>query len=130
MKKIILLLVWVVIGCCLIGNSYAKTYVLKDIETDEVYMISDRNNIVNNTSGAEIVVLEKDLEYYGIEESYTDYKLKDKKLILDISKISAKEAKKEEYAIEKEEKKDIKDSIIDKLKKLGFDQSESEYLTR
>ncbi len=130
MKKIILLLVWAVIGSCLISDSYAKTYVLKDIKTDEVYMISDMNNIVNNTSGAEIVVLDKDLEYYGIEESYTDYKLKGKKFILNSKKISDKEAKKEKKAVEEAEKKDINVSIIDKLNKLGFTDAESEYLVR
>ena len=130
MKKIILLLVGIVIGSCLVSNSYAKTYVLKDIKTDEVYMISDRNNIINNTSGAEIVVLEKDLEYYGIDESYTDYKLKNNKLILNSKKINEKEAKIKDNKDKKDKDDLLIISIIDKLKVLGFTDDESAYLVR
>ena len=131
MKKVILVFLFsaVIVSCAQIV-SQAKTYVLKDKVSNEVFAISDSNNIVNNTLEAEIVVLEKDLEYYNLEEAHTDYLLKNKKFVLNTYKISEKEDKKNQDKEKKIKDSSFKISITEKLKVLGFTDYECEYLVR
>ena len=127
MKKIIFCLVF---GLLFVSGVEAKTYVLKDKDTDEVYIVSDKNNIINNTSVAEIVVLGKDIDHYDLTEPYEDYKLKNKKFILNTQKITDRENKKAEDKIKEEKLKNAEPTTRAKLIELGFTEDGCDLLLR
>lgn len=108
----------------------AETYVLVETATNQVKMISHKDDIVNNTEGYEVKVLDKDLSHYGLDDSYENYKLIDKKFIVNVDKITAEEEKKKADKQKEEKNKTLKADVINKLIDLGFKQDEAEYLTR
>lgn len=108
----------------------ADVYVLKDKNTNECVLISDNDNIVNNSADNEVVVLPHTVEFYNLTEDYSLYLLKNKKFSLNTDKVTEKENKKEADKQKKIKDDGLAETAKIKLIGLGFTEDEADYLTR
>ncbi len=105
MKKTFLIIIILLVSVKCYGNVYVWT----DKLNNEVIFIDEVDSVVISSadvSNIEKTILPKDIEFYGLEEAYTDYKLINGKFILNTKKISDRENEKITEK-EKEDKKQV-----------------------
>ena len=125
MKKFILILFGII---CITSISYADVYVIFDIDTTEVYSISQNNDTVI-PDGMEIVLLKGSIKGLGLKKNPVLYKYIDGDFILNNEKINtlyqaeidAKKVKEDMALINKKVKEMAFDALVEegiKFKKL------------
>ena len=127
MKKIILAVCLVFIT----SLAYADFYVYYDKDTDEVLFISDQEKKVkiSEEDSAKIVSekLPGSIKDYELTESYTDYKFKGKKFIINTTKIS--DRVNEEIANQESLAQKLVDQESAKGKLMALGLTEAEFLS-
>lgn len=129
-ERVELLAFFTVLFLLFVAIAQADIYVLKDKTTNEVIMVSEKNNYILNDDTLEVVTLPKDLLFYGLEEDYTLYLLKNKKFSLNTIKITEIEDKKTAEKAKKDKFDAAKVTAKEKLLGLGFTKDEVDYILR
>lgn len=89
-KKLFLLLIFMTVFAY---QAHAVVYVWTDKATDEVIFLDEKDSVIissGDQSKIKKTMLQKDIEFYGLTEAYTDYKFVNGKFILNTKKISDK----------------------------------------
>ena len=99
---------------------FSDVYVYTQKDTDEVLFITEKPNVVINEAEKDNIVetvLPKDIAFYDLTEAYSDYKLTNKKFVLNTKKISDREnailAAKEAEAKKASDFESAKQKLID-----------------
>lgn len=104
-----------------INLCFADVYVIYKKDTGEVYTASEKNDTVISED-CKIEILPGNFKDYTLEYPITDYKIKNKKFIANIDKIS-----KQELAREEKIKKDAEEVLIqERIRKIAIDQLKAE----
>lgn len=115
------ILILMLVGFFVIGNVYSKSYLLVDKATNEVKSLSNEDD-AQLEKGWEKIILPQDFADIELTAPASDYKYKNKKLILNIKKISDREIDRE-IKREKAEKKNKEDKLInERIRKIALQQ--------
>ncbi len=121
----------VVIMVLFSASVYADVFVYYDKETKEVLFIEESDTVIisdEDKGKIEKVVLPKDKEFYNLTEDYSDYKLSERKFILNTKKISDKEKNKDKDKAKRDKKNADFKSAKSKLIQLGLTEPEIDSL--
>jgi len=99
MKKLFL---FITVFISFFATANADVYVVHNAETDEVLSVSPKDDAVL-PEGFEKTILIGGLENYPMEYQAKDYKLKNRKFIVNVKKISDREKRKEDSKNEENE---------------------------
>lgn len=113
-------------------QSYADVFVYSEKSTKNVIFITESAGLVvisdTDVDKIEETILPHDIEFYNLTEDYNDYKLKNKKFVLNTQKISDKDAEKVQHEADKLAKDNDFASAKTKLIGLGLSPEEVESL--
>lgn len=112
MKKEIL---FIIFYFCICSIAFADVVVYSDKNTKEVLFIVEGDTVVlseEDEPNIDITILPNDIEFYALTEQYSDYKLSNKKFILNTQKISDRENE----IIDEKDKKIKKDTDFESAK--------------
>ena len=118
-KKLLIVLISTVFLVC---QAHASVWVWTNT-SNEVLFIDEKDSVVispSDQANIEKTILPKDIEFYGLTEAYTDYKLINNKFILNTAKISDRENRKNQEAVDAQAKRDAFVSAKAKLKSITW----------
>jgi hypothetical protein len=127
MKSIILVLIILAVP----GICFSDVYVYSYKDSKEIVFITEKDNVVIDNSekdNIEKTVLPNTIEFYSLTEAYTDYKLSNKKFVLNTAKISERENEKEKYLEDGQKKQAAFESAKVKLMDMGLTSDEVDSL--
>ena len=129
MKMLILLFSLLILSV----TASAEITVYYDKNTKEIQFVSDSNRI--NLSEIDKIrllmkVLDKDIEFYGLDNPIEDYKWLNNTFILNTQKISDRVNQRNQDAVDAQARRNDLDSAKIKLEGLGFTPSEASALTQ
>ena len=109
------------------GAASAEVYVYSYKDSKEVVFITEEDNVIYDET-MDKTVLPNSIDFYNLTESYSNYKLSGKKLVLNTAKISEQEKVLEDAKKDGDKKQSDFESAKKKLMDLGLTSDEVQSL--